>query len=301
MNEAQLTLKKLTLDDISKLKPYLNGDIERTCDYTLGGVFIWRDYFDTHYTILDNTLILQNVYDGHTSFSVPHGENTIKSLLSIYRYCSDANIPTIFNTVTHTDLELLKSVFSVDVIEERNFFDYIYSAEKLSTFSGHKYNGQRNHINAFSAAYPDFKVLPITPQNIGRLADFMKNYESEKIKDSDVFYEELEKVHEVLSNNDKYEQEGISIDVGGKTVAFAMGETVGDTLYVHIEKALANVRGAYQMIVKEFVSSSLKKHNFQYVNREDDVGDEGLRRSKLSYHPIKMIEKYTVRVNDLIK
>ena len=83
------------------------------------------------------------------------------------------------------------------------------------------------------------------------------------------------------------------IKADGKVVAFAFGEKVGDTLFVHIEKAKKDVQGAYQMIVKEFAL-----HNpAPYINREEDMGIEGLRRSKESYHPIEKLKKYSLTVH----
>lgn len=291
--------KKLTLNDEAIIRNLLNGDSEKTCDFTLGGVFIWRDYFDTYYLIYNDTLILKNVYDGRTTFSVPQGSGAKAGLEFIKSYCKSNNIPLVFNTVNESDLELLKGEFSLetcDVIEDRDRFDYLYSADSLSTFSGRKYNGQRNHINNFTNTYPNYGIIPINAENIGQLTDFLMLYKEATDISSKIFTEEINKVHEVLNHNDLYCQEGVMIKAGGEIVAFAMGEAVGDTLYVHIEKALSYIRGAYQMIVREFVCHMKKHHNIVYVNREDDLGDEGLRRSKLSYHPVKIIEKYSVSI-----
>lgn len=95
----------------------------------------------------------------------------------------------------------------------------------------------------------------------------------------------------------KFELPGAFIEVDGNIVAMSVGEVVNDTLYCHIEKANRDYHGAYQMIVREFASHILEKYpDVKYINREEDVGDEGLRKSKLSYHPIDLLDKYCVLV-----
>lgn len=296
MKNDALEFNTLTLENAPTLRHFLCGDSERTCDFTFGGVVMWRRHFETCFAIADDTLILKNVYDGRVSFSMPVGKNPQGAVQLIREYCRENGVDAILNTVTETDCKTLENAFEIERKDERDLYDYLYSAESLSSFSGKKFNGQRNHINNFLANYPDFTVVEITDDNIRGLESFMCEYEKSTDKSSPVFRDELNMVREVLSQNSLYAQEGVFIEAGGKTVAFAMGEVVGDTLYVHIEKALSHVRGAYQMIVREFVRKLASKYDFTYVNREDDVGDEGLRRSKLSYHPLKLVQKYTVWV-----
>ena len=95
---------------------------------------------------------------------------------------------------------------------------------------------------------------------------------------------------------DRFRLKGAFIEVDGRIIAMTVGEILQDTLYCHVEKAIRDYEGAYQMIVKEFASDMVSSYGITYINREDDVGDEGLRKSKLSYHPIELLDKYCIIV-----
>lgn len=291
-----MIFNKLTINDIPKLKKYLCGTMARVCDYTVGGVFIWRDYFDTYYCIEKDTLILKNTYDGTMTFSMPTGKCVDEVLSELFNHCKKEGRSLIINTATNDVVSRIERFFEIKCTPERDLSDYLYSSRNLSTFSGHKFNGQRNHINYFLNNNADYRIVPVNAENSELLIDFMRAYECEYKKDGEMFAEEIKKIREVLLNFDIYNQSGVYLEVSGEIVAFSLGEIVGDTLYVHIEKALSKYRGAYQMIVREFVKYHLERSNFEYVNREDDMGDEGIRRSKLSYHPLEIIEKFTVEL-----
>ena len=109
--------------------------------------------------------------------------------------------------------------------------------------------------------------------------------------------QELEICIEVLENHKKYNMLGGYLEVDGKTIGYSFGEIIGDTLFVHIEKADVSYHGAYQMLTNSFLREFAAGDSVKYVNREEDCGDEGLRKSKLSYHPVELIEKTTVKVN----
>ena len=98
----------------------------------------------------------------------------------------------------------------------------------------------------------------------------------------------------VIQNLDKYGMPGGVLTADGKIVGFSIGEVVGDTLFTHIEKADRNCKGAYQMLVNCFSESFGKDTTF--INREEDMGDEGLRRAKEAYHPVLLLKKYIVEI-----
>ena len=289
--------KKLTLGDIPALREYFSQSRGRGCDNTIGGVFMWRDFFCMEYAIICKTLVFKMKYlGGVTAFTVPLGTNTEEAIAELAQFCLKENMPLIFCTATREDLPVISKKYEYTYTSEKDWADYIYDAEELSTFSGRKFNGQRNHINYFVNTYPDYTVLPVTEENLPEITAFYEWFkEGTDDKGTPVFAEERRKVSEVLENFEAYGQQGCVVYAGGKVVAFAIGERVGDTLYVHIEKADASCRGAYPMIVREFVRM-YDSCGVKYVNREDDSGDEGLRKSKLSYHPVDIVEKYTLTI-----
>mgnify|MGYP000046082792 FL=1 len=177
---------------------------------------------------------------------------------------------------------------------DRDSADYVYESEKLATLSGKKLHGKRNHINKFKQVNEDWSYEKITKENIeecfqmalqwrienGCEADEEKNAEMCVTLNSLRLYEELELTGGLLR-------------VNGKVAAFTLGEEVSDdTFVVHIEKAFAEIQGAYPMINQQFVEHECMK--YKYINREEDTGAEGLRKAKLSYRPVFLVEKGTV-------
>lgn len=291
-----LTFKKLTLDDIDTVYKYFELTDDRICDNTIGGTFMWRDFFKTEYTVYNGTLILKVVYlDGRTAYAMPTGKDVRGALRAIYGYCGARGDEAVICVVTAEDLEIIKEDYDIEYRQETDWSDYLYNADDLKYFQGHKYNGQRNHINHFKNEYPDYRTEVLGAENIPKVIEFFDKFSASEDKASAVFREERDKVYEVLENYGIYRQTGIVIFVNGEVIAFAAGEAINDTLYEHIEKADHAYQGAYQITASEFARACATE-GVKYINREEDVGDEGLRISKLSYHPCRIIEKYVVDI-----
>lgn len=294
-----LEFTKLTLDDIEKIRPYFLYSSNRACDDTVGGTFIWRDYFSAEYALFSNTYISKvniRYQNGITAFTFPLGEDVIGSIEEIECYCSAVSIPVAFCKVTQAELPLLKTVFSnTRLMQESNWGDYLYRADDLISLSGKKFHGQKNHLNYFRRTYANYSFEDITKSNIGEVIDFYKSLDVSTQGASDIFVEDHIKTLEVLDNYDVYGMPGGLIRVDGNVAAFAIGEVRGDTLYVHVEKADMRYRGLYQAINNEYARRYVSD-GVEYINREDDAGDPGLRIAKRSYHPVELIDKYIVEV-----
>lgn len=288
--------KKLGLDDIGLINGFFQLSKTRTCDNTIGGTFMWRDFFDTEYAIYGGSMFFKvRYFGGRTAFSMPLGGDVRGALKGLHEYCAASGIPMVICTAAKADAELLAELYTTDAVREEAWSDYLYLASELADMPGRKFSGQRNHMNRFRRERQDYGFAELGAENLPQVREFFKSYSSQSSKDSEIFLEEERKVFEVLDNYEAYRQTGLVLNVAGKPEAFSIGEIIGDTLYVHIEKANTAIAGAYQMIVSEFVSRSLQK-GVVYVNREEDVGDAGLRTSKLSYHPCAMVDKYTVTI-----
>ncbi len=291
-----LEFKKLELADIPTIKPFMGLQGSRMCDCTIGACVMWREYFNTEFALYDNSLIFKVRYlDGKVAFPYPSGAAVDGALEKIREIATNEGLDLEFVTVSAKALENLKSKFKVtDVKSERDWYDYVYNTEDLQTLAGRKFSGQRNHINKFKKLY-DYEFLPVDQSNLSEVKEFFVKFAPEHAKDSETYDEETVKVIEVLDNYEIYGLQGGILKVAGKIVAMAIGETLGDTLFVHIEKADREYQGSYQMIVNEF-AKMYATQGIDYINREEDVGDEGLRRSKLSYHPEFLVEKFVVEV-----
>lgn len=293
-----LEFKKLNLEDIPLLKPYFPFQKGRNCDATVGGAFMWRDFFLTHFAIRDSVLYSKVVYlNQEEAFTVPLGGD-ISCVDHIAAYCKANGKEMILCSVTKNDLEQIKRRYPIrEIRPERDWFDYLYLAKDLAELKGKRYHGQKNHINKFQSLYPDYQFREIDDSNIGEILDFYKTFLLGYQKENAIAVEEKEKTLEVLENMAMYQMIGGALYIDRKAVAFSLGEKMNDVLYVHIEKADTQYKGIYATLVNQFVKR-YAGGEILFVNREEDVGDPGLRTSKLSYHPIELIEKYTIKIGE---
>lgn len=297
-----LNFAPLTLDDIPVVKPFLKFQQSRICDYSIGGIFMWRDFFQTRFTLYHGALLFQVRYlSGITAFTVPLApsrEDCLAALQELESFCKETGLPLIFCTVPENVLSELRKRYPAAFIQpSRDWFDYLYRTEDLAGFHGKKYDGQRNHIHKFKKLFPDYAFSEITEDNLPQVRNFYNSFAELYEKPSDLAREESDKVKELLANYSKYGLFGGIITAEGNIVAMSIGECINDTLFVHVEKADIRYPGAYQVIVQEFLKHFANEEDM-FVNREEDVGDEGLRKSKLSYHPVALLEKSTVLVGE---
>lgn len=293
-----LEFTKLELKHIPLIKPFFLRQERRICDCTIGSTLMWRDYFDNCFTIMDDTLIFRSRYlDGQYAFTVPIGKNPELLLDRTEQYCREQGISLEFCTVAPKDLEMLKERWpNLTVEDNRDWYDYLYESRDIVEFAGKKYAHQRNHIRRFERDCPDWNFSRMTQENVKEVRAFYQKFLQERAKDGETAQAEVGKVFEVLDHFSQYDFLGGILRVEGKIAGMSMGEIVRDTLFVHIEKADTQYSGVYQKLVncfaREFVTGDVR-----FINREEDVGDPGLRKSKLSYRPVKLLEKYTVRVD----
>ena len=175
---------------------------------------------------------------------------------------------------------------------ERDYADYLYLRRDLASLAGRRLQPKRNHINQFLRRYPQYEYLTVTPAHIGeclRLED--EWYQANPAHWHEGAEAERAAVCYALRHWEVLGLTGGLLRVEGRTVAFTFGMPInGDTFGVHAEKADARVEGAYAMINREFARRIPER--FTYVNREEDLGIAGLRQAKLSYHPVKLLNKY---------
>jgi hypothetical protein len=286
-----LQFTKLTLDDIGRTRLFFAEASGTICDGTLGGVFMWRDYFATEYAVSGGTLFLKvkaPYMKGMEAFYPPLGGCREAGVRSIADYCGDKGVPAAFFMAEEEDVKLITRLLGrAKIYTENSWSDYIYNAADLINLPGRKYHGQKNHINHLKKTGCAFEE--ISPGNLREVKDFFCGLDVSK--KNELLSEERGKILEVLANYRKYGMIGGLLRSEGQVVAFAVGERKKNMLYVHIEKADVRVRGAYQTICNEF-ARHFAGDGVEFVNREEDEGDEGLRRSKLSYHPCTLVKKY---------
>ena len=297
--EDMLDFHPLQLEDLPRLRHFFDYSGSRICDTTPGTCFIWRDMYKTEWTVYDGSLYFKVFYPGlGDTFTLPLGGGRGEHYRQIADYCCRRKTPIAFYPVPKDELDRIQDFFpNSAAIPERDNFDYLYRAEDLKYFRGKKLSGQRNHVNKFLKTYGNWSFRVITLEDIPALRAFLDRYASRVDKAAASFHEDIAKTHEVLDNYATYDFLGGMLLVDGEVAGFSLGEIIGDTLFTHIEKADRTYEGCYQMLVAQF-AQQFAQEDVQFINREDDAGDPGLRTSKLSYHPVALLEKYTVTVEE---
>jgi hypothetical protein len=296
-NGINTEFTELKLEDIAKIRDYFQYSKSRACDDSVGGTFMWRDYFSTEYAIMNETVILK-VYreNKDVAFYYPFGKYPAKALDFIEVYCKEKKLQIKFIAVPEVYIDILNNRFKGFSSKlSRDWCDYLYIKDDLLLLKGRKYSAQRNHIHKFKNEN-DYSTEKLTSVNIEETIDFLKQYEAEENYNNRIMSEEAEKVLEVLSNYSYYNLLGLLLRSSNKIVGFSIGEIVNDTIFIHIEKANKKIHGSYQMLSNLFLQEYADE-KIQFINREEDVGDIGLRESKSQYHPYMILNKYDAEVS----
>lgn len=283
--------------NVETIRKYVEQSEISFCDISVGVKYMWRDEYVIDYEVVSDTLIMKEKGpDYEDFFYYPMGADVEGALKEIEKYFKEQFKPLQFCCIDEAHAKVLSErYYGAEVESEEDWNDYIYDAEKFRTYSGKKLSGQRNHVNKFKKLYPDYKVKLIQKSDLERIREFLNEYKSELEGEA---AEEAEMAFDLISNMEELRQVGAYIEVDGKIVALSVGEVVGDTLIVHIEKALVRYDGVYPTMAKEF-AKAFTGDNVTLINREEDCGDLGLRTSKRQYQPKEIKIKNSVTVKTL--
>lgn len=294
-----MLFKKLCLEDKDIIDKYIKPYKFLSCEYSFTSLYIWKDACDIQYTIYKQALILKKKdFNGNYHFMQPLGYvkedlNEIVEVLRAYR--KENHMRYLFKDLEENFIveinTLLKETEEFCIKEDRDNFDYLYEAQKLMTFSGKKLHSKKNHYNSFIKTY-NYEVVEIKSEKVIQEVCLAaeKWYEETEEKDSKLFYE-LHAIKSIVKNMSFLDLKGIAVYVDGIVAAFSIGESLNEKLAViHIEKGDKNINGIYSFIAKTLVDTCFK--NAEIVNREQDLGIEGLRKSKMSYYPVKLEKKF---------
>jgi hypothetical protein len=290
-----LNFKKIELEDKEWIIPILKESVITGCHQNFGNLFAWRDINNTRVANINNFLVAKQLVNGKDVYLYPMGKGDVKPVIEEIIRSADKNL--IFAGLSHDEMielnELYPGKFIYDQV--RNDFDYIYLLEKMVSLKGKKLHRKRNHISAFLRNNPVWSFETITEENKAECIEMNKKWCIESgCKDDESLMDENCATKYFFKYYDELELEGGLIRVEDKIVAYTIGEVLNNDTYVlHIEKAFKDVQGAYPMINQRFASWIKDKYpHLIYINREEDMGSEGLRKAKLSYYPDKMAVKY---------
>lgn len=293
-----LSFKKPVIEDkewVDECLKYVNSF---NCEYTFGNLLVWSTAYSTGICRYKDFLMCRWGKSNDYMYSVPIGTGDFKDAVEqiIHDAKSFGLTPTIYG-VTENYKKLIDKYFPDQFTYEGDdgYNDYIYSVEKMAELRGKKYHGKRNHITNFKKNNPDWSFEILNKDNINECITLHTEWIKEHEDDEDYSFE-FEAVLTAFENYEKLGFVGGLIRVDGKVIAYTMGERHSDRLFVtHFEKAPADVQGAYPIINQEFTKNCLM--NYEYVNREEDLGLEGLRKAKQSYNPEIILEKYVATYN----
>ncbi len=288
-------------EDYEKLKGYFKLRKPVTCENVITDSYIWKNYYNTKYYINEYGLVWIYRIKNQVFSSVPlcTDENVVASFYEMKEY---------FNSVlgvklklylvdehTKNILNLPKDKFLVE--EERDYFDYLYNAKELMALSGKKYHKKKNHVNGFLKEYENrYRVKIADKSDVEFIEEFLIKWHNKRniIDEYNRDDYELEGIFYVLEHCDMLKYKMMLVYVDDVIEGFTLGTYLREekTAYIHVEKANPDIRGLYAFINREFLKNCFSEA--EYVNREDDMGLEGLRKAKLSYNPIELIKKYTI-------
>lgn len=286
--------KKLTVTDRSLVQPILQQSQHSLCNFSFANQIIWEESFHSQFALLDDMLILRFQLNGEHYFNFPLGTGDAKSTLEkMMEYAKMQNITLCLLPLTEEMKGFLEIHFPhrFSFTASRDYYDYLYKTTDLIELKGKQYQPKRNHINKFKKLY-DYVYAPITHSDI---ADCLQTHEQwideQNCGEECPFEQETCAVKIALNNFDAIGLQGGLIRVDGKVAAFTLGQAINrNTFDICVEKALTQYEGAYSIINQQFLEHQVA--DFPFVNREEDLGIEGLRKAKLSYHPHQLLVKY---------
>ena len=292
-----IDFKPIQLSDRDWIQELLKKADFNGADYSFGNNFVWRDVDHIEVAEYQGFYLARSGKGEQRSYLYPAGNGDIVSVMeALIQDAKDRNMEFGVYSATKESIALLETLMpgKFHFEENRDTFDYIYSTEKLSTLSGKKYHSKRNHIARFKENHPDWTYEPITQENLAECIQMSKEWclQNDCADDSGKRNESYA-VQESLNHFTQLGYVGGLLRTEGRVVAFTLGEPLNSNTFItHIEKAFSDIQGAYPMINCEFAKHAAQ--GFEYINREDDTGSEGLRKAKLSYKPEILLEKYFV-------
>ena len=282
-NKNKIEWKKIDLSD-REIFEDIGENKEGIAMFSFASMFFWKDHYNTSYAVLNNNIVAKGTSDnGEDVIYFPRGiENNIKETIdTIIEGCE--KMPALL-PLTKETAEKIAELFdnaSVSVVDGKS--EYVYNQEDLANLAGKKYHAKRNHIAKFDKLY-NCEYINISEENIGLLKECAE-YMFATIENSPK--EEFTAINCAIDNFAELGLRACVIMVDGKFAAYSIGSSVNEEVAdIHFEKADRGFEGSYAK-----VNNCFAKYGFadkKYMNREEDLGIEGLRKAKLSYRPVKL-------------
>ncbi len=299
----RIDFHKLTIADREAVQSVSLQSGRRNCNFTFANLVGWQKWFGTEVCVLKDAIVLRFNLDGERAYMLcMQGVPSCELLQTLCEDCSQKLI--LLGMEDDAALQLQQNAchegINISVESVRDQYDYIYKRSDLASLQGGKLKAKRNHVNRFNTLYSGYVYRPLTPDMFDECRRVVALWQDEKEHENPSWGDTIQAEHDVMetifAHWDELGMLGGSIYVDGRMVAFTYGSAVtNDTFDVCVEKADRNVEGAFSVINQQFCAHLPER--FIYVNREEDMGLEGLRKAKLSYHPEILLTYNVVTLN----
>ena len=299
-----IDFQKLRLPQREQYNEILFSCPPRGCEYSFANLSLWGLQ---KVAFLHGCVAFFSHFYGRSVYPYPIGNGDRRAVIEeILQDSKERGIPCRITGITDADREELETWFPGKFLlkPSRNGSDYVYAIDDLADLKGRKYQKKRNHTNRFRADHPDYTVVPLTPCNMPMAQHMINDWYTLRMREDpegDYMLENIALAKACRCYGD-LGMDGILLMEGDRVLAVTMGSRLAkDTFDIHFEKAREDVDGAYTVVNQEFARYlRLKYPDVAYLDREEDMGLEGLRKAKLSYNPHHMIDKHSAYVAEEI-
>ena len=296
-----IDFKKLDIAQKPRLEPMLRTAAHRGCSYSFANLYLWGRM---DYAVEDGTLLLFHNYQGRSMYPNPVGGDLAQTVERIMEDARQRGIPCRISDLRPEDKEALEAAFPgrFRFHCDRGNFDYVYDINDLADLKGRKYQSKRTRLNRFVEEHPEATVRPLGPGNLEECMAFLNDWYAQRLEAEPHADLHSEKVAlcRAMKDYGALGMEGLALYADGKMIAMTMGSFLDETTVdVHFEKADPGYPAGYAAINRAFARYIREKYPaVRFLNREEDVGSEGLRTAKLSYGPHHLIEKCWAHLRD---
>ncbi len=295
----------ITLDAKSTIERYTKPWALECSDLSFANLFIWGADGKMEYAEKNHSLYIKMDFEGVPVYfwaPIPEYGKAVdyrKAVYDGFAYMKQIGVePTYRSVWTPFRDKMLEACPELFCVPTDISWDYVYSRESLATLKGKKLHGKRNHINKFLSQNPDYEYRKLEPSMVPDCIALYEHWSEEKDEPSVQLEDEKRSVFLALNNMDVLGLTGGAIYLNEKLCAFTVGERLLPQMQlIHIEKANTDIDGLYPMINQQYILNECE--GVEWVNREEDMGLEGMRKAKRSYNPARMVEKYMLSLRDL--
>lgn len=288
-----LNFKEIEKEKLCEYKKYYDYSNAITYDVNILNAYLWRNEYNIRFAIYDDTLIKAYFNDDGTvwGYTMPVGKNVLGAVDEIIADAKERSCEPMISILTNGSRALLETLFpsKFEYVRSPENQDYLYLTKDLITLVGKKFHAKRNHISKFYKLYPNAHFETMDESNkLDAFTVAIKWCQENNIDTEN--NEELNAITESLENFEEFGMRGALIYVDDEPVAMTIGSEISKKCFdINFEKALREYDGIYSVICNEFAKTLTE---YEFINREEDMGIEGLRKSKLSYNPIQIIDRY---------